>query len=144
MARPKKPKTRQESPPGATASSRVAILLEDIQGKIAATLEAVFAFERRLDNKIESLRTDLTRRIEALEFAVRKNSEDIRQNTEDIRKNSDDIRKNSDDIRKNSEDIRKNSAEIQSLRDLLTVKADHEALVRLEKRISVLEQRIGA
>jgi len=132
-------------------------LLEDIQGKVQATMEAVTAFrgEARRDN--ETLRAELSRRIDVLELAVRQNSADIRQNSADIRQNSADIRKNTEDIRQNSEDIRKNteaigqnsadirqnSADIRSLRELLERKADQEALLRLEARVQVAERRLG-
>jgi len=111
-------------------------LLEDIQGKVQATMEAVTAFrgEARRDN--ETLRAELSRRIDVLELAVRQNSADIRQNSADIRQNSEDIRKNTEGIRQNSEDIR-------SLRELLERKADQEALLRLEARVQVAERRLG-
>jgi len=143
--------------PGSTPASRVAILLEDIQGKVQATMEAVTAFrgEARRDN--ETLRAELSRRIDVLELAVRQNSEDIRQNTEGIRQNtegirqntegirqnSEDIRKNTEAIRQNSEDILQNSADIRSLRELLERKADQEALLRLEARVQIVERRLG-
>ena len=115
--------------PGSTPASRVAILLEDIQGKVQATMEAVTAFrgEARRDN--ETLRAELSRRIDVLELAVRQNSEDIRKNTEAIRQNS--------------EDILQNSADIRSLRELLERKADQEALLRLETRVQIVERRLG-
>lgn len=136
--------------PGSTPASRVAILLEDIQGKVQATMEAVTAFrgEARRDN--ETLRAELSRRIDVLELAVRQNSEDIRKNTEGIRQNTEGIRQNSEDIRKsteairqNSEDILQNSADIRSLRELLERKADQEALLRLEARVQIVERRLG-
>ena len=101
--------------PGSTPASRVAILLEDIQGKVQATMEAVTAFrgEARRDN--ETLRAELSRRIDVLELAVRQNSEDILQN----------------------------SADIRSLRELLERKADQEALLRLEARVQIVERRLG-
>ena len=115
--------------PGSTPASRVAILLEDIQGKVQATMEAVTAFrgEARRDN--ETLRAELSRRIDVLELAVRQNSEDIRKNTEAIRQNS--------------EDIFQNSADIRSLRELLERKADQEALLRLEAHVQIVERRLG-
>ena len=129
--------------PGSMPASRVAILLEDIQGKVQATMEAVTAFrgEARRDN--ETLRAELSRRIDVLELAVRQNSEDIRKNTEGIRQNSEDIRKNTEAIRQNSEDILQNSADIRSLRELLERKADQEALLRLEARVQIVERRLG-
>ncbi len=147
---PTRKKKRSSLPPGSTPASRVAILLEDIEGKVQATMEAVSGFRTEFRSEIGTLRAELTRRIEVLELAVRqnsedirKNSEDIRQNTVDIRKNSEDIRQNTVDIRKNSEDIRRNSDEIHSLRELLERKADHEALIKLEARVQTVEQRLG-
>ena len=120
-------------------------------------MEAVTAFrgEARRDN--ETLRAELSRRIDVLELAVRQNSEDIRkntegirqntegirQNTEDIRKNTEAIRQNSEDILQNSKDILQNREDIRSLRELLERKADQEALVRLEARVQVVERRLG-
>jgi len=82
--------------PGATAESRVLILLEDIQQKVKASNEGIASLRAelitRMDRQFESLKS----RIDVLELAVRKNSEDIRKNSEDIRKNSEDIRKNSE------------------------------------------------
>src|SRR5712692_5244318 len=102
-------KKRSSPPPGSTPASRVAILLEDIERKVQATMEAVSGFRREFRTEIETLRVELSRRIEVLELAVRQNSEDIRQNSEDIRQNT--------------EDIRQNTEEIHSLRELLERKA---------------------
>jgi predicted nucleic acid-binding Zn-ribbon protein len=93
----------------------VAILLEDIEGKVQATIEAVTGLRTSLESKIEALRVDLTRRIENLEFAVRQNSDDIREMKEEIRR----------------------------MREVLERKADHEALVKLEARVRIVEQRLG-
>jgi trimeric autotransporter adhesin len=128
-------------------------LLEDIQGKTQLTMEAVTGFRGAID----ALRTELSQRIDIIELAVRQNSLDIRQNTADIRKNSEDIRQNTADIhqlrvdlRQNTEDIhqfraelRQNTEEIRSMRELLERKADHEALLRLETRVQVVERRLG-
>ena len=169
MALRKRSKT--STAPAATSESRVTILLEDIQGKVQATMEAVTGLRGELHSEIETLRTELSRRIDVLELAVQQNSADIRKNSEAIRKNSEDIQKNSEDIRKNSEDIRKNSVdictlredirdlrvqlgdvrleigtmkeEIRSMRELLERKPDHEALLKLEARVAVLERRLG-
>ena len=115
--------------PGSTPSSRVAILLEDIQGKVQATMEAVTAFRGELRGEIETFRVQLSQRLDILELAVRQNSADIRQNTADIRQNS--------------EDIRRNSEEIRSMRELLERKADREALLKLEARVQRVEQQLG-
>jgi chromosome segregation ATPase len=113
-------------------------------------MEAVSGFRTEFRSEIGILRVELSRRIEVLELAVRQNSaeirqnsEDIRQNTADIRQNSADIRQNTADIRQNSEDIRRNSEEIHGLRELLERKADREALMKLEARVQIVEQRLG-
>jgi predicted nucleic acid-binding Zn-ribbon protein len=93
----------------------MAILLEDIEGKFQATMEAVTGFRAEFRSEIGTLRVELSRRIDILELAVRQNSEDIR----------------------------KNSEEIHSLRELLERKADHESLMKLEARVQIVEQRLG-
>jgi methyl-accepting chemotaxis protein len=140
---PTRKKKRSSPPPGSTPASRVAILLEDIGGKVQATMEAVSGFRTEFRSEIGALRVELSRRIEVLELAVRQNSADIRQNSEDIRQNTGDIRQNSADIRQNSEDIRRNTEEIHGLRELLERKADRETLMKLEARVQIVEQRLG-
>ena len=122
-------KGRRPEPPGASPESRVAILLEDIQGKVQATMEAVTGFRTEFRGEIEALRTELIHRIELLELAVRQNAADIREMREDIRQMR--------------EDIRRNSEEIRELRELVARKSDRETLLRLEARVQVLEQRLG-
>src|SRR5712692_1630389 len=119
---PTRKKKRSSPPSGSTPTSRVAILLEDIEGKVQATMEAVSGFRTEFRSEIGALRVDLSRRIEVLELAVRQNSADIRQN---------------------SEDIRQNSEEIHGLRELLERKADREALMKREARVQIVEQRLG-
>ncbi len=126
---PNRTKKGGSRPPGSTPSSRVAILLEDIQGKVQVTMEAVTGFRTEFRTEIEKLRVELSRRIDVLELAVRQNSEDIREMREDIR-----------EIR---EDIRQIREEIRSMREQLERKADHESLLRLEARVQVVEQRLG-
>ena len=127
-------------------------------------MEAVTAFRGAARRDNETLRAELSGRIDVLELAVRQNSEDIRkntegirqntegirqntegirQNTEDIRKNTEAIRQNTEDIRQNSADIRQNSEDIRSLRELLERKADQEALLKLEARVQIVERRLG-
>src|ERR1700687_3241901 len=126
---PTRKKKRSQRPPGSTPASRMAILLEDIEGKFQATMEAVTGFRAEFRSEIGTLRVELSRRIDILELAVRQNSADIR--------------KSSEEIRQNSGDIRKNSEEIHSLRELLERKADHESLMKLEARVQIVEQRLG-
>jgi len=102
-------------PPGSTPASRVAILLEDIQAQVRLTMEAVTGFRAEFRTEINALRSELSQRIDVLEMAVRQNSQDIRQL----------------------------SAEIRSMREQLERKADHEALLRLQSRVEVVERRLG-
>jgi chromosome segregation ATPase len=164
-------KRTSERPPSNTSAGRVAILLEQIQEQNRATIEAVRSVESSLRREITELRRDLTLRMEALEIAVRKNSEDIRELQQQVRKNSEDIRelqqqvrKNSEDIRelqqqvrtnsedtrelqqqvrKNSEDIRELQKEVAESKELIRGKPDEAGLGALEVRVAKLEQRVG-
>src|SRR5262249_57193366 len=71
---PIRKKPRKSAAPAATSESRVTILLEDIQGKMQATMEAVTDLRGELGSKIETLRAELSRRIAVLELAVQPNS----------------------------------------------------------------------
>ena len=85
---PKKTKgksARREAPaPGETAESRVLILLEDIQQKVNASNEGIASMRAELIARMDAQFESLKSRIDVLELAVRKNSEDIRKNSEDI------------------------------------------------------------
>lgn len=72
-------KKRKFKAPGSTPASRVTILLEDIQGKVQATMEAVTGFQSELRSDLDSLRTELSRRIDLLELAVRQHAAEIRE-----------------------------------------------------------------
>src|SRR5262249_9123256 len=108
---------------------RDTILLEQIQEQNRATLEAVFSLDQKLTRQREESELKLTRRLDALEAAVRINGEDIRKNSEDIRKNSQDIQRMTQEIREKPVNLER--------------KADQAALTALEQRVSVLEKRIG-
>lgn len=110
-------------------SRRVVVLMEQMQEQNRATIEAVRSVEVSLGRKIDDLRRDLTLRIEALEVAVRKNSEDIRRNSEDIRKNSEDIRRLQD--------------QVAEFTVAVHGRATAEQLHALEKRVAQLEKRLG-
>ncbi|MDQ3262272.1 MAG: hypothetical protein M3Y59_01230 [Myxococcota bacterium] len=71
---------------------------------------------------MRALEQRLTVRIEALEFAVRKNSEDIR---------------------KNSEDIQRLKEQVAELTDAVRGKVDRSELHALEARVAKLETRLG-
>ncbi len=104
-------------------------VLENIHEQNRATLEAVQSLERRMIERMDDLERRLTLRIEALEIAVRKNSEDIR--------------KNSEDIRKNSEDIAELQRRVDELAAVVKGKPSDEELRQLEKRVAVIEERLG-
>ncbi len=124
------------------------VLLEEMRSQFKVVVELAITTRDKvteLSSKFDTLDARVARielRLDALEFAVRKNSEDIAKNSEDIRKNSEDIRKNSEDIRKNSEDIRKNSEDIEAMRvELRQLRADFDR--REERmRIDALEKRV--
>jgi uncharacterized coiled-coil DUF342 family protein len=96
------------------------------------------------------LRSELPRRLDVLELAVRQNSGDIRNlqaQTAEMPGEIDGIHKDIREIRgeigEMHEDIRKNTEGIRGLREALERKADHEALLKLQARVAVLEQRLG-
>jgi len=131
------------------------ILLEDIRAQNRATIEAVLSTRQALEAKMDAQRLELLNRIEALEAAVRINSQEIRKNSQEIRKNSQEIRKNSQEIRKNTEEIQKNSEEIRKNRQeirknsddirlilmKLDAKTDAAQLAQIEKRVEALERQ---
>jgi len=129
--------------PGSTAASRVAVLLEDIQGQVHLTMEAVTGFRAEFRSEIDKLRTELSQRIDILELAVRQNSQDIRELKAAVRQNTEDIRQLRSDVHQNTEDIRQLREEIRSMRELLERKADHEALLKLQTRVEIVERRLG-
>ena len=129
--------------PGSTAASRVAVLLEDIQGQVHLTMEAVTGFRAEFRSEIDKLRTELSRRIDNLELAVRQNTQDIHELRAAVRQNTEDIRQLRSDVHQNTEDIRQLREEIRSMRELLERKADHEALLKLQTRVEIVERRLG-
>ncbi len=56
------------------------ILLEDIQSKVQATLEAVIGFRAEILTEIQTLRLEVSRRTEVFQLQA-----DVRRNTEEIR-----------------------------------------------------------
>jgi len=143
---PTQKKRRRQSPPASTAASRVAILLEDIQGKTQLTMEAVTG----VGTKIEVLRTELSQRIDILEMAVRQNGLDIRKHAEDIGQIKGDVTQLKGDVTQIRGDVRQLRGDmsqttegIRGLRELLERAADREALLRLETRVQAVERRLG-
>lgn len=150
-ARRKAPKSGGKSKLSTTVVLRQAIVrLQRIEQQSRTIYDAVVSTHRHLEAKLEEGFDRLNRRIDALEAAVRQNSEDIRklraavrQNTEDIRQNSEDIQKLRAEVRQNSEDIQKLRADLYTLSLAIDRKADAEELAALESRVSALEQRVG-
>lgn len=70
-----KPRTKAE--PTVTLSDMTAVL-ENIEQQNRATIEAVQAMENRLCDRFDRRFDAIEHRLAALEFVVRKNSEDIR------------------------------------------------------------------
>lgn len=103
--------------------SHMTAVLENIEQQNRATIEAVFALERRLVERFEARFDQIELRLGALEFAVRKNSEDIR---------------------KNSEDIAGLQREVRRLADILGADRDENAIASLERRVTALEARLLA
>jgi predicted nucleic acid-binding Zn-ribbon protein len=122
MARAKGGSGRVGSKSAKMTESGFTVILERIEEQKRATIEAVFTVERRLTAKMEAQEQRLLVRIEALEFAVRRNSEEVR---------------------KNSEDILALSKKVEALAEELRRKPDEAALRALEQRVARLEERVG-
>ncbi len=124
-----------------TKASYTNVLLEEIRAEVKGVAEAVVVQGKALERKIEEQGAHLSNRMDVLEMAVRKNSEDIRKNSEDIRKNTEDIRQNSEDIRSNTEDIRSVKSRLDEVLVKLDSKADASRVSALETRVDRLEGR---
>lgn len=113
----------------ASAAHQFGVVLERVEAQLRVVAEGLTAHRDEFKRGLQELKQELGLRIEALELAVRKNSEDIRKNSEDIRKNSQDI------------------LELQRAIDALTEEvrgcARRVDLVALESRVARLEQRVG-
>ncbi|MGQ0507681.1 MAG: hypothetical protein ACT4TC_20455 [Myxococcaceae bacterium] len=107
---------------GEAGGDPVAVILERMEEQNRLTYEALMGFRREVADQFAQLEQRLTLRIEALEFAVRQNSEDIR---------------------KNSEDIQKLFGLVSDLSAELKTKPSMEELRKLEVRVAKLEQRLG-
>ena len=118
---PTQKKRRRQSPPASTAASRVAILLEDIQGKTQLTMEAVAG----VGTKIEVLRTELSQRIDILEMAVRQNGLDIRKHAEDIGQIKGDVTQLKGDVQEIRGDVTQLKVDVTQLKvDVTQFKGD--------------------
>jgi len=141
MAGPRKPK-RPERPPSSTATGRMTLLLEQIQEQNRATIEAVFALEQRLEAKWEVRFARIEARLDALEVAVRLNTETLRQHSEILRQHTEMLRQHSDELRRQSEAIEGMRRDLNSQRALLERKGDTSRLEALEGRVSKLEAEV--
>lgn len=98
-------------------------VLENIEQQNRATIEAMFAMERRLTDRFDARFEKIELRLSALELAVRQNSADIR---------------------KNSEDIAALQRETARLAGILGADRDVNAIKALENRVAALEARVGS
>src|SRR5215470_4443607 len=105
------------------------VLLEHMDERSRATIDAVFSVRDQLNRRIDDLRTELTARIDVLEIAVRDLSAQVK--------------KNSEDIQKNTVAIGALEEQVKEIRALLERKADQASMLALEKRVSVLEEKLG-
>jgi hypothetical protein len=103
--------------------------MEQMEQQNRATYEAVMAVEGRLMARLDPELRRIGQRLDALEAAVRLNSEDIR--------------KNSQDIQKNSQDIEAMRRELIRLGIILGADRDENAIQALERRVEAIERRLG-
>ena len=115
-------KTNRPKGVAAEAFSHMTAVLENIEQQNRATIEAMFAMERRLTDRFEARFEKIDLRLDALEVAVRQNSADIRRN---------------------SEDIAAMQRELHRLSGILGADRDVNAITALENRVSALEARVG-
>jgi|HubBroStandDraft_2_1064218.scaffolds.fasta_scaffold327028_2 TolA-binding protein len=109
-----------------------AVLAEQMKSHMGVVLEAVSGLSQQMDAmqlRMEASEARLSERISALESAVRQNSIDIR--------------KNSEDIRKNSQDIAELREEVARLRHDFDRREERGAVAALERRVAVIEARLG-
>ena len=93
-----------------TATGRLNVILERVEEQQRVVIEAVTSNREALERKIDEGNEELAARIDAVEIAVRQNSQDILENSQDIR----------------------------SLGDQLDTKADASRVQVLEERIGAL------
>lgn len=112
------------------------VLLEQMDERSRATIDAVFSVRDQLNRRIDDLRTELTARIDVLEMAVRDLSAQVKKNSEDIQKNT-------VAIGALEEQVTENTRELREIKTMLERKADQASMLALEKRVSVLEEKLG-
>ena len=112
------------------------VLLEQMDERSRATIDAVFSVRDQLNRRIDDLRTELRARIDVLEMAVRDLSAQVKKNSEDIQKNT---------VATGAleEQVTENTRELREIKTMLERKADQASMLALEKRVSVLEEKLG-
>ena len=125
------PPKKQRPPKGvaAEAFSHMTAVLENIEQQNKATIEAMFAMERRLTDRFDARFEKIELRLAALEVAVRQNSEDIRRHSEILRKHAEDIVA-----------LQRDTARMVGI---LGGDRDVNAITALENRVAALEARVG-
>ena len=120
----KTPKQRKSSirSPADSRLGRMNVLLEDIRQQNNAVMDALKATANLLERKMEERFSRIEMRLDVLEMVVRQNSADIR---------------------KNSEDIEALRVQLVRVNEILRTEDQENSVVALERRVRVLEDRLG-
>ncbi len=133
----KKPVRRKRlRAPSDTAAGRVALLLEQIQEQNKATIEAVFAAEKRIRDDFGQRFDSLERRVAALEFVVKQHSEQLGR----LESRMDGLESRMDRLEAEVRELKDAVSRIAGRLDEFATRAELKAL---EQRVAALEQRVG-
>jgi len=126
------PRKKQPTPPSMQSIADVmhshGIVLEDIRSQNRATIEAVEATRLALEQRIDRVEQDSKSRDAVLGLAIRDLAVDVRDLKSVVQENSVDIRSLKAGIQEHTGEIRTLSGKV-------------EAMVRIEERVTALEQR---
>jgi chromosome segregation ATPase len=109
-------------------STVLLVHIEDIKAQNRLTIEAVHNVAQALDKKLEERFEGVDHRLDALESAVRRNSDDIRRNSEDI-----------DGLKQGVARLETKVDKIDTRLQVVEVKVD--SLIPLEARVTALERK---
>jgi chromosome segregation ATPase len=112
--------------PGSTASSRMLILLEQIQEQNRATIEAVYSESRRLEKKLVDRFNRLEAKVDNLEQAVRFHTAELKTHSS--------VR---EELRNLVLELRRDFAQFQE-----KIEGSRGEVAGLDRRISSLESRL--
>ncbi len=146
----KKPKPSKERAPSATATGRMNILLEQIQEQNRAVMEAVTGFRREAKADLAEFRAEVNARFEAVEAAIRINSDGIERNGRDVRALTARIEvleqavlMLSAELREVKSDVAVLKSDVAEVRAILAGQPSADQLGSLERRVAALEKRAG-